>query len=321
MRSGLAGVLSEPAARLYEQLVVVGELPLDGEAARSAAAAELIDRGFAREEHVTTKALLPVEPARAIDNAILVRQRQILDQYQMLLRLRDQMSVLQQSYLASAAVRPEHLPDLVRVLTDGEEIGALSLEMVLSAQEDVVSLETEHFTKPPDPKSARTLPADLVARGVRFRNVYSRAVLEDVPGSGEMLRASIESGWDCRVYPKLPMKLIVVDHSAALVPLGPTGMEGALMVRAPVVVAALRDYFELLWNRSVPAPGNRGKLGAEQDEVLRLVLTGMTDGAIARHLDVSERTVRRHVGALQERLGVTNRVTLAVAAVRDGWLD
>jgi DNA-binding CsgD family transcriptional regulator len=321
MGSGLSSVLSEPAARLYEKLVTAGELPLEAAGVGgSAAAAELVDKGFAREQHVGRSTLNPVEPARAIDNAIMVRQQQILDQYQTLVRLRDQMQVLQQQYRSSTAVTGD-VARLITVVTEREEIGALSMEMVLSAESDVASLETEHFTRPPDPKSARTLPADLVARGVRFRNIYSRAVLEKIPGSAEMLRTSITAGWDCRVHPALPMKLIVVDRQAALLPLGPTGMEGALVVRAPVVVATVRDYFELLWRRSVPAPGNRAKLPREQDGVLQLLLTGMTDTAIARQLDISERTVRRHVGALQERLGATNRVTLAVAAVREGWVD
>jgi DNA-binding CsgD family transcriptional regulator len=322
LKTGLAGVLSEPAARLYEQLVGAGQLALaaGSELPRSAAAAELIQKGFARERHIGEPVLVPVEPARAIDNAILVRQQQILDQYQGLLRLRDQMQVLQRSYLSSA-VPPAEVAELVTVVTDQREIGALSVEMVLSAQQDVASIETEHFSRPPDPKSARALPADLVERGVRFRNIYSRAVLEQIAGSAQMLRASIASGWDCRVYPELPMKMVVVDQRSALLPLGPTGMEGALLVRAPVIVAALRGYFELLWGRAVPAPGNTARLPPEQDQVLRLVLTGMTDAAIARYLEISERTVRRHVGALQERLGATNRVTLAVAAVRDGWLE
>jgi hypothetical protein len=321
MATGLGSVLSETAARLYEKLIAAGELPLDADGVGgSPAAAELVDKGFAREQHVGRSTLNPVEPARAIDHAIMVRQQQILEQYQTLVRLRDQMQVLQQQYRSSLPFTGD-VAELVKVVTDRDEIGALSMEMVLAAETDVASLETEHFSRPPDPKSARTLPADLVARGVRFRNIYSRAVLEQIPGSAQMLRTSIASGWDCRVHPTLPMKLIVVDRAAALLPLGPTGMEGALVVRAPVVVAAVREYFELLWSRSVPAPGNRAKLPREPDEVLRLLLTGMTDAAIARHLDISERTVRRHVGALQERLGATNRVTLAVAAVRGGWLD
>jgi DNA-binding CsgD family transcriptional regulator len=279
----------------------------------------LIDKGFARERYVDLPRLVPVEPIRAVDNAILTKQRQILDQYQSLLRLRDEMQALQQVY-RSAALPTEDPRDLVQIITDRDEIGALSVELCLSAQHDVASLETEHFTKPPDPRSARALPAEVVERGVRFRNIYTRAALE-VPGAADMLRTSQEAGWQCRVYPHLPMKLVLVDERAALLPVGPTGMEGAVLVRAPVITSTLRTYFELLWSRAVSVDGSPAKIPPEQDQVLRLVLTGMTDGAIARNMGVSERTVRRHVQALLEALGATNRVTLAVAAVREGWVD
>ncbi|MEV4313853.1 LuxR C-terminal-related transcriptional regulator [Actinocrispum sp. NPDC049592] len=320
MRTGLTSVLSESAARLYERLIVSGGLSLreHPDLSGSHEARELIDKGFARERYVELPRLVPVEPIRAVDNAILTKQRQILDQYQSLLRLRDEMRALQQDYLSAAV--PEEPHDLVRVITDREEIGALSVELCLSAQHEVASLETEHFTRPPDPRSARSLPAEVVERGVSFRNIYSKAALE-VPGAAEMLRKSQDAGWLCRVYPDLPMKLVLVDERAALLPLGPTGMEGAVLVRAPVITATLRTYFELLWSRAVSIDGTPAKVPPEQDQVLRLVLTGMTDGAIARNLGISERTVRRHVQALLNALGATNRVTLAVAAVREGWVD
>jgi DNA-binding CsgD family transcriptional regulator len=321
MRSGLSGVLSEPAARLYEQLIVSGGLSLEQQPdlTGSPAARELIDKGFARERHVGQALLVAVEPARAVDNAILVRQRQILEQYQMLVRLRDEMQVLQRTYLSTIQGSDE-TSDLVRILTDRDEIGALSVELCLSAQQDVASLETEHFTRPPDPRSARTLPAEVVERGVRFRNIYTRAVLE-IPGAQEMLRASVDAGWDCRVVTHLPMKMVLVDERAALVPLGRTGMEGALLIRAPVIVATLCGYFELLWQRAVPVYGDAAHVPAELDQVLRLVMTGMTDRAIARHLGISERTVRRHIGALQDHFGADNRITLVVTAIREGLAD
>jgi len=321
MGTGLTGVLSEPAAELYKRLIVTGGLSLVEHSAvtSSAAARELIDKGFARERHVDAPMLVAVEPTRAVDNAILAGQRQILEQYQALLRLRDEMQTLQQTYrLSSEPLDEPH--NLVRVLTDRREIGALSVELSLSAQHDVASLETAHFTRPPDPRTARVLPAEVVERGVRFRNIYARAVL-DLPGAHQMLQASIETGWQCRVYPDLPMKMVLIDERAALLPLGRTGMEGALLISAPVILAALRMYFELLWDRATPIDGQSAKLTPEQGRVLRLVMTGMTDTAIARHLDISERTVRRHVGALMERLGASNRVTLAATAVREGWVE
>jgi DNA-binding CsgD family transcriptional regulator len=321
MGARLEGVLSEQAATLYERLLVAGRFPLaeHPEVLASAAGRELVDKGFARERHVGEPALVPVEPVRAVDNAVLSHQRQIVEQYQTLLRLRDEIEVLQQAYAAHAGLDERH--GLVRVLTDRAEIGALSVELALSARHDVASIETEHFSKPPDPRSARTVPPEVAARGVRFRNIYTPGVLE-IPGSAEMVRRSLESGWDCRVCPGMPMKLVLVDTRAALLPLDPTGTEGAMLVRAPVVVEALRSYFELLWSRASPLGGKRHpELTRSQDRVLRLVLAGMTDAAIARHLGISERTVRRHLGALLEVLGVNNRVMLAVTAIRDGWVE
>jgi hypothetical protein len=138
----------------------------------------------------------------------------------------------------------------------------------------------------------------------------------DVPGSRDMLRVAVATGWQCRVAPALPMKLVVVDERAALLPLGPTGMEGAVLVRAPVVVAALRDYFELVWSAAQPVDPAADDLPAELRELLALVMTGMTDTAIARHLSIGERTVRRHVQTLMKHFNATNRITLAVAVTR-----
>lgn len=320
MRTGLTCVLSDEAAKLYEQLIVAGGLSLTQhpDCASSPAGRELIDKGFARERHVGASMLVPVEPARALDNAILVMQRQILEQHQTLLRLRDEMQTLQQRYL-SYGQSSEEPQELIRLLTDRGEIGGLSVELCLSAERDVASIETGHFTRPPDPRSARALPAEVLERGVRFRNIYTRTALE-LPGAQTMLRLSMEAGWECRVYEQMPMKMVLVDDRAVLLPLDPTGMEGAVLIRAPVVVAALRMYFELLWGRAVPLEGNPAKLSHDQDQVLRLVLTGMTDAAIARHLGISERTVRRHVSVLLERLQASNRVTLAATAVREGWV-
>lgn len=321
MKTCLTGILSEEAAALYEQLLAAGGLHLDEDPVLCDAKStqELIDRGFARERHVGSAKLVPIEPVRAMDNAILLIQRQITDRYESLLRLREEVEGLQQHYLA--AKDWGHLPEeRIRVLTDGPEIGALSVELCMSARRDVMSIETEHFTRAPDPRSVRKPPAAAVARGVTFRNIYTKAVL-DLPGASQMLRAAVGAGWQCRIYPELPMKMVLVDGETALLPLGPTGMEGAVLVRIPVIASALRTFFDLLWHRGVPVNGSGERLSTEQGQVLRLLLTGMIDKAIARHLGISERTVRRHVGALMQRLGANNRVTLAAAAVRDGWAD
>jgi DNA-binding CsgD family transcriptional regulator len=209
----------------------------------------------------------------------------------------------------------------VEVLTDPAEIGALSVELCMSAQRDVANLETAHFREPPDPRSAKVPPPEAVARGVRFRNIYARPVL-DLPGSDEMVRRCIEGGWELRVLPELPMKMVLVDDRAALLPLDPTGVQGAALVRSPVIVAALRMFFELLWGRATGlGQGADPRLTPVQSTVLRLMAGGLTDAAIGRQLGVSERTVRRHISAILDRLNVGNRITAAAVAVREGWID
>jgi DNA-binding CsgD family transcriptional regulator len=323
MSNVLDGLLSERAADLYQKLLTAGRFRLadNPDLKDSADLRELIDRGFARERYVGEPVVVPIEPARAIENAVLVAQRRILEQQRTLVRVREQMALLQRSYVAGGADPDEPVAG-VQVLTDPAEIGAMSVELCLSAEHECSNLETAHFRRPPDPRSVKLPPAEVVERGVRFRNIYARAVLE-IPGANEMLRLCASGGWEQRVLPDLPMKMVLIDQRAALLPLDPTGMDGAVLIRAPVIVTMLRSYFELLWLRAVPlgTTRSRSRLSGPQDRVLRLMLSGMTDTAIARHLGASERTVRRHVAALLEMLGVDNRIAAAVVAVREGWID
>lgn len=54
--------------------------------------------------------------------------------------------------------------------------------------------------------------------------------------------------------------------------------------------------------------------------VLRLVVDGLTDHAIAHKLDVSVITVRRRIRSFRERVGASTRLKAIVIAVRRGWL-
>jgi D-alanyl-D-alanine carboxypeptidase/D-alanyl-D-alanine-endopeptidase (penicillin-binding protein 4) len=61
-------------------------------------------------------------------------------------------------------------------------------------------------------------------------------------------------------------------------------------------------------------------LTPRQRQVLELIVEGLDNSQIAARIGVSERTVRAHVSALLERLGVANRTQAAVAAIQHGWL-
>ena len=84
---------------------------------------------------------------------------------------------------------------------------------------------------------------------------------------------------------------------------------------AAMVVGRLR---ELTPETESPQPvgRHRGDLSPREVEVLRLVAAGRDNPDIARELVISQSTVKRHVEAILDKLGVDNRVQASVAAVR-----
>jgi DNA-binding CsgD family transcriptional regulator len=71
-----------------------------------------------------------------------------------------------------------------------------------------------------------------------------------------------------------------------------------------------------------PPEGGRGRemvtLEGDDIEVLALVAEGLTTAGIARRMNLNERTVRRRLVRLCQRLGVSTPVEAVVLAVRHG---
>lgn len=55
-------------------------------------------------------------------------------------------------------------------------------------------------------------------------------------------------------------------------------------------------------------------------EVMRFVVEGLTDLAIARRIGVSIITVRRRAARFRKRLAAATRIEAAVLAAKRGWL-
>ena len=65
----------------------------------------------------------------------------------------------------------------------------------------------------------------------------------------------------------------------------------------------------------------RSQLTPRERDVLACVCRGMSNKAIARELDLAEKTVKTHVGHILSKLGVTDRTQAALLAVREGLAD
>lgn len=71
-------------------------------------------------------------------------------------------------------------------------------------------------------------------------------------------------------------------------------------------------------NQTQPASILTDKLTERELDVLRLLAKGMTNPEIAGTLHLSEGTVRNHVSAILEKLGVSDRTQAAVIAIQHG---
>jgi len=220
----------------------------------------------------------------------------------------------------AAGLSPGHL---IRVLSGRAEITSLSASLINAARKDWMTMDnldtdmplTADFAQPP-------LPA--AGGQVRCRAIYAAAVM-DHPVGRRLIEVCGAAGEQARLLPHVPMKMKLADQNAALLPLTPTGTAGALLVRAPLITTALREYFELLWDKATPIAPKRPSPTAQrlppgQRIVLALMAEGLQDDAIARRAQLSTTTVRRHIAVLMKRLEVTSRFAAGAAAQRRGWI-
>ena len=65
----------------------------------------------------------------------------------------------------------------------------------------------------------------------------------------------------------------------------------------------------------VAASAERFRLSAREAEVLGLLVLGDSNAEIAEQLYVSHKTIKNHLGAIYERMGVRNRVEAATVTL------
>jgi DNA-binding NarL/FixJ family response regulator len=161
-----------------------------------------------------------------------------------------------------------------------------------------------------------------LAEGRPMRGLYPTDVLTD-PARLTYVRQWSEAGEDVRLMSQTLPTLAVFGTEVALVSSAwGGGSAGTLLVRAPALVALVRELFGQYWARGMPLPGLGSAAAATHDDDVRAVLDllqlGLKDESIARHLGISLRTVRRRIAGLMDDLGAATRFQAGMEAARRG---
>lgn len=261
-----------------------------------------------------------VSPIIAMQQLITREQFFLSERHQFLQQSHDTFFSILKSY--SPGADGEASPPITEQLVDLPAIRRRLEELAVYAKAEVLSFSPVAYN--PTVTRAASRPLDLAAlrRGVRMQTLYLDTLAFE-PAALEYARDLVAAGAEVRLVPSLPMRLIVVDRTTAVAPSDPAdATAGALIIRHPGLLMALRALFDVYWQqgRALPMIGDaRADSTVAERAVLRLLATGAKDEAVARQLGISVRTMRRTVADLMVRAKVDSRFALGVYAAAN-WL-
>ncbi|MFJ7204426.1 helix-turn-helix domain-containing protein [Streptomyces sp. NPDC098789] len=317
--------LDEGQESAYRALVALGAAEVPDLAHRLTLPVPQTERALRHLERQGLAAQSSARPGRWVAappgvalGALLTQQRHELEQAELAAAL------LAEEYRVEAAEPAVH--DLVEVVTGASAVAHRFVQLQLGATQEVCALVTGR----PQVMTGTENEAEEHAsvRGVDYRVVIEREVLTLPRGLREASTA-LGRGERVRATDEVPTKLVIADRSLAMVPLtARTAEPAALVVHASGLLESLMGLFEAVWREALPLRLGAGGTVDESDggpdatdlEILSLLLVGMTDASVAKHLELGLRTVQRRVKGLMETAGVTTRMQLGWHAYERGWV-
>ncbi|MEU6072799.1 helix-turn-helix domain-containing protein [Micromonospora sp. NPDC047074] len=312
--------LSTTESRMYQLLVRSGHARIDqvrqrldlSEVQTDEAAQGLVAKGLATLTDDRPAQLIPAPPDIAGENLLLSRMNQLRTAQSVLGRLTREYR--------KATAGPVALEEFAEIVSN--ETLPLRYEQIRrTARKQVLS-----FSAPPIlvPEDLNVVQLDQQSAGVTYRTVYDRFALANAGGL-KAIQQYVDAGEQARVLNEVPVKLIIVDRSAALLSLRSDDAQlprMAVLIHPGPLLEALLALFEMVWASALPLdPGPvQGPLTQPDTQLLTLLLSGLTDAAIARQLGMGKRTVNRRVQSLMDRAGVSSRVQLGWQAARLSWI-
>lgn len=315
MLEALGLTAAESAA--YEDLVRRGMTPVSELTARWGYAPDPVLAGLVAKGLITSYPGPPAQVAPAPPDVAL--EGLALDREEQLRKARAAIADLTASYRQGP--RGDDPSELVEPVIGLDAVVERWERMQESARREV-----RGFDRPPYGAAHNDLELELLNRGIAYRSVYQRESLEDRLPHLELLTAA---GEKARVVNDVRLKLILVDDRFGLVPLRAVGgPDSAVVVHPSPLLEALSWLFELVWERAVPLnfadkrepDGIRGAAAGDEQRLLGLLASGITDAVIARHLGWSNRTMYRRLRLLLEHLDANTRFQAGIQASRRGWI-
>jgi DNA-binding NarL/FixJ family response regulator len=209
------------------------------------------------------------------------------------------------------------------ILVDDQELVRAGFRMVLDAQPDMrVVGEAGDGLAAID--LARRLHADVMIMDARMPRLDGVEATRRIRQDGDLPRVLMLTTFDLDEYAFAALKagasgFLLKDVPPEELLFAIRAVHSGDSVVAPSTTRRLIDQFAaLLPGGDQGAPAQLAELTEREREVLILVAQGLSNAEIARHLFVSEATVKTHVGRVLAKLGLRDRVQAVVYAYEYG---
>ncbi len=281
----------------------------------TAAVRYLLGSGLLRPD-AAGSGFVPVDPDVATAGLVSAVEREIYRRREQIDQIRERLGAFRPGFPAA----------------DGEPAGSLSMDYLVGPlevrgflkvasdacrEEVLVLLSSDDDAAELDLLASAYLP--LLGQQVAVRIICRHRNRTDLATRATM-RKLVEAGAAVRTVSYVPRAAVVFDRAqAVLFGLDPQ-RPGAARVSNSGVVRFLLDLFDHVWDGAAPLegadPGYAGVADDLQRTIAGLMAEGYTDEVIARRLDMSVRTCRRHIAGLLRDLDAISRFQAGVLAAR-----
>lgn len=268
----------------------------------------LEEKGLVRQSVTRPPRFVPAPPKAALQALVLGRQ-QDLERVQIL------GHELEQTFRAARRTSSPH--ELVEIVVGQSAVRQTVVHLHQNAKKEVFVLDKPPYACDFDDPEIENIMFLARERGVQYRCLYDREALESSAKLDSILKKGPERN-KAKTLSQVPMKLLIVDRETALVPTdaAPTGpLKAAILVHTSALMEALCFMWETLWSAGAPIgpdyyDSSTVGEGVENDRdkrLLALLISGLQNRAIAKHLGLSVSSVERRVKNVMDSLGAGTR--------------
>lgn len=311
--SSLLDQLGQEELELFQY--VVERQQVDGDELRAGPAGpgrvdRLLDLGLLKRSATRPGMVVAGLPKAVASELLAPALLEIEERHRAVEATRERLTVFQNIY-EQARFTPGDAGGVQR-LTDLDVVRATITELADRAEHEILTSQPGGARRDDVLKESLEKTERVLRRGVRMRTLYQHTAQFSTV-TVEYVDHVSRIGAEIRTLGDGFMRMLAFDQSAAVIAMRDSD-SGCLLLSDPSLVDFAIGAFERAWTSATPFPENYSQervLAISEDmkvSIVRLLVQGLEDRAIARRMGMSLRTCQRHVSDIMDKLGARSRL-------------